>query len=239
MIINNINGNMYIGQSKNVFTRWNKHYKDAMLNKPNDNSILHKAIRKYGIKCFYFKILELCEEKDLDLKEKFYISLYQTEEKYGNYNILPGGSGGYGSGSKNHNSKLKESDVYEIREQYKELKNWKDAYEKYKDIVSINTFKDVWVGKTWKQIHYDVYTKENKLKQRNNYDRIKSHKWRQVLSDEEIIFIRKMRKKGLKPKYVYDTYFSTINRNTFNDIWYYHTFKHLIVKDDDGNESNG
>lgn len=231
MIVNNVNGNMYIGQSKNVFTRWNKHYKEAMLNKQNDNSILHKAIRKYGIKCFWFKILELCREEELDEKEKFYISLYQTNVNYGHYNILDGGSGCASKGSKNHNSKLSENDVYTIREQYKELKNWQEVYKDYEDIISKNTFKDVWVGKTWKHVHCEVYTQEIKEKQRNNYDKIKSHKWMQKLTDEEILFIRKLRMNGSKPKDVYDKHFPNINRNTFNDVWYNHTFKHLQVEE--------
>ena len=45
-------------------------------------------------------------------------------------------------------------DVYYIREQYKSLKNWREVYENYKNIISQNTFKDVWVGKTWKHIHH-------------------------------------------------------------------------------------
>ena len=226
MITNNIGGKIYIGQSKNIFARWSKHLRESF-NKPLDNSILHKAMRKYDISCFQFKILELCDETELDEKEKFYIKLYDATTD--NYNILEGGSGCAANGCKNHNSKLKEDDVYKIREQYKNLKTWKEAFEEYKDIVSQNTFKDVWTGKTWGHVHMDVYDEETKLKQRNNYDRIKSHKWIQKLSDEDILNIRRYRQQGIKPKYVYDTYYSHINRNTFNDIWYYHTFKHLTV----------
>ena len=226
MIINNINEKIYIGQSKNIFARWSKHIRESF-NKPNDNSILHKAIRKYNISCFQFKILELCNEAELDEKERFYINLYEATKD--NYNILDGGTGCATKGSKNHNSKLKEIDVYDIREQYKNLKNWKEVFEKYQNVVSQNTFKDVWVGKTWQHIHMDVYDRATKLKQRNNYDKIKSHKWAQKLSDEDILKIRTLKNQGFKPKYIYDNDYNHINRNTFNDIWYYHTFKHLII----------
>lgn len=226
MITNNIGGKIYIGQSKNIFARWSQHLRESF-NKPLDNSILHKAMRKYDVSCFQFKILELCDETELDEKEKFYIKLYDATTD--NYNILEGGSGCAANGCKNHNSKLKEDDVYKIREQYKSLRTWKEAFEEYKDIVSKNTFKDVWTGKTWRHVHMDVYDEETKLKQRNNYDRIKSHKWIQKLSDEDILNIRRYRQQGIKPKYVYNTYYSHINRNTFNDIWYYNTFKHLTV----------
>ena len=78
MIYNNISGATYIGQSKNVFTRWAKHYNEAILNKPNNNSILHKAIRKYGIESFRFRIIEFCDESELNDKEQFYIALYES-----------------------------------------------------------------------------------------------------------------------------------------------------------------
>lgn len=226
MITNNINGKFYIGQSRNIFGRWSKHIREAF-EKPYDNSILHKAIRKYNISCFQFKILELCDESKLNEMERFYIDLYEATKD--NYNILDGGSGCIHKGSKNHNSKLKEEDVYNIREQYKDLKTWKEVYEKYKNIISKNTFKDVWIGKTWKHIHMDVYNDEIKLKQRNNYDKIQSHKWMQKLSNEDIIKIRTFKKDGFKPKYVYENYYKHINRNTFNDVWYYHTFKYIIL----------
>lgn len=229
MITNNIGGKIYIGQSKNIFTRWAEHIREAF-KKPYDNSILHKAIRKYDISCFQFKILELCNESELDEKEKFYINLYEATKD--NYNILEGGGGGVPKGVKNHNSKLKDEDVYNIREQYKRLITRREVFEQYKDIISESTFKDIWIGKTWRHVHMDVYTEETKLQQRNNYDRIQSHKWMQKLSDEDILNIRTLKNNGLKPKYVYDNYYNYINRNTFNDIWYYHTFKYITIKNE-------
>lgn len=227
MIMNNIGGKIYIGQSKNIFARWSKHIRESYI-EPYDNSILHKAIRKNDISNFWFKILELCDEDELDDKEKFYINLYESTKD--NYNISPGGSGGSMPGSKNHNSKLTEHEVYEIRERYKNLERKLEVYQDYKSKITINTFSDVWLGKTWTHIHMDVYTDEIKRQQRNNYDRIKSHDNCRTISDEDILKIRELRNQQLKPKYVYDTYYSHLNRNTFNDVWYYHTFKHIIPK---------
>lgn len=224
MIMNNISGKIYIGQSKNVFSRWSKHIRESYI-KPYDNSILHNAIRKYNISCFWFKILELCDESELDEKEKFYIGLYEATKD--NYNISPGGTGGSLSGSKNHNSKLTEDEVYTIRERYKNIERKLEVYNDYKDKLTINTFNDIWTGKTWNHIHMDVYTKENKLKQRKNYDTVKSHEHIRVVSDSDVLKIREFKLKKLKPKHVYETYYNHLNRNTFNDIWYYHTFKHI------------
>lgn len=226
MITNNIGGKIYIGQSKNIFARWSEHIRESF-NEPYDNSILHKAIRKYDISCFQFKILELCDESELNEKERFYIKLYEATKD--NYNILEGGGGGIAKGCRNHNSKLTEDDVYNIREQYKNLKTRKEVYEKYKTIITQNTFRDIWIGKTWQHVHMDVYDAETKLKQRNNYDTVKSHKWMQKLSDEDILNIRQLKQQGLKPKYIYDKYYSHINRSTFNDAWYCHTFKHIKI----------
>lgn len=229
MITHNVGGEYYIGQSKNIFSRWSEHFRHAEANK--SNSILYKAIKKYGITAFSFKILELCNENELDEKEKFYIALYEST-KYFNYNIQEGGVGGSSPGSKNHNSKLTEDEVYDIRESYKNLETKQATFDRYKNKVSKNTFADVWTGKTWQHVHMDVYDEETKLKQRNNYDKVRSHKWMQKLSDEDILKIRLLRKKKFKPQHVYVQYYSHINRSTFNDIWYYHTFKHLIVEED-------
>lgn len=231
LIMNNVGESLYVGQSKNVFSRWREHYKEAMANKENDNSILHKAIRKHGINSFWFKVIEICNEDELDEKERFYIQLYEANCAYGNYNIKPGGSGGVSIGSRNHNSKLTEKDVFNIREAYGKLERWRDVYARYSTIIGESTFKDIWTGKTWKHVHMDVYTEEIKNKQRNNYDKIESHKSFQVVTDDEIRQIREMKRNGKKPRYVYNDYFSHINRNTFNDVWYGHTFKHIKVKE--------
>jgi group I intron endonuclease len=226
MIIHNVGGEYYIGQSKNIFSRWSEHFRHSKTNA--ENSILYKAIQKYGITAFQFKILELCDESELDEKEKFYIALYESTKNH-NYNIQSGGTGGSSIGINNGNSKLTDEDVFNIRERYKQLKRKKDVYQDYQHLISINTFSDVWIGKTWKHIHMDVYTEDIKRQQRNNYDRIKSHKYFQILSDDDILKIRQYKKEGQKPNQVYLKYYPNINRNTFNDVWYNHTFKHIIA----------
>ena len=60
------------------FSRWREHYKEAMANKENDNSILHKAIRKHGINSFWFKIIEICDEDELDEKRKILYTIIRS-----------------------------------------------------------------------------------------------------------------------------------------------------------------
>lgn len=92
--ITNIQTNdCYIGQSTNIERRWQRE-KTCPFNK-NDksyNSILSKAIRKYGIQNFQFEILELCEPSNLDYLEQQYIQ--QFDSYYNGYNATMGGQAG-------------------------------------------------------------------------------------------------------------------------------------------------
>lgn len=73
-ITNIINGKSYIGLSGDIFLRWNEHrchYKTI-------DSVLYRAMRKYGIENFTFEIIEKCPKQELSKKEKFYIEKYRT-----------------------------------------------------------------------------------------------------------------------------------------------------------------
>lgn len=225
VITNKLNDKKYIGQSKNIFKRWYQHYYESIKNQDNDNSVFHSAIRRYGIENFEFGILELCEITELDDREKFYISLYETNTRRFGYNIAEGGFSLDNIGENNSSSKLTEKDVYLIRDMYGNKVTKKEAYAKFSDIISMSTFSDVWNGKTWKHIHMDVYTEENKKYQKNNFDRISNHY--RVVSDEDVLKIKNLYNEGILSKSeVYDM-FSYINHNTFNDIWFNHTFQHI------------
>lgn len=225
MIVNKLNNKKYIGQSRNIFKRWYEHYNEAIKDRDNDNSVLHAAIRVDGIENFEFHIIELCEVAELDEREKFYISLYETSIKNGGYNIADGGHVPDNVGEKNSSSKLTEKDVYYIREMYKNRKTKKEVYDEFSNIISINTFSDVWIGKTWKHIHMDVYTDENKQYQKNNFDRVTKHA--KVVSNEDVLKIRDLYNEGMLPKSEIYNMFSYINHNTFNDIWFNRTFKYI------------
>lgn len=92
-ITNQLNGHSYIGQSIYIEGRWNQEKRRAF----NENSseyekTLSQAFRKYGIENFTFEILEECEPSELDNKEIYYISLYDTY--FNGYNETTGGQGG-------------------------------------------------------------------------------------------------------------------------------------------------
>lgn len=225
MITNKINDKKYIGQSKNVFKRWYQHYEESILNRDCDNSILHSAIRIYGIENFEFSIVELCEISELDEREIFYISLYETNVKDGGYNIANGGAVPDNVGENNSSSKLSENDIYYIREMYNNKKTKKEVYNEFSNVISMSTFSDIWNGRTWQHIHMDVYTDENKQYQKNNFDRITSHP--RKVSNEDVLKIRNLYNEGVLSKFEIYNMFSYINQNTFNDIWFNRTFKHI------------
>lgn len=91
-IVNTVNGNVYIGQSRTLELRWNRHkwsYNEYLKNK---NKRGHKklwfAFDKYGIDKFKFEILTHCGLKELDNKEKFFISLFNSFKE--GYNCTEG-----------------------------------------------------------------------------------------------------------------------------------------------------
>ena len=87
-ITNNINNKIYIGQSVNIERRWKDH-----LSNSSKKSLIHRAIEKYGKDNFTFEIIEECSIEELDNREIYWISYYDTFN-YG-YNLTRGGKSGF------------------------------------------------------------------------------------------------------------------------------------------------
>lgn len=90
IIKNKINNKVYIGQTINkVSYRYKTHIYYAIRGK---DYIIGKAMRKYGIDNFYYEILEKCSIEDLNSREIYWISKYNsTNPKFG-YNMSVGGN---------------------------------------------------------------------------------------------------------------------------------------------------
>ena len=111
-ITNKINGHIYIGQTVDVNRRFSEHITGTGDNK---DSLIHKAILKYGAKNFSFEVLGWFT--DYDAKEKYYIELYRCKAPYG-YNIQDGGNDPpHYKGEENNWTKIDEKTARKVQEQ--------------------------------------------------------------------------------------------------------------------------
>lgn len=71
-ILNNLNGNFYIGSAKNLHKRKREHF-NRLYNNTHPNIILQRAYNRYLVNNFEFIILENCNENILIEREQYYI----------------------------------------------------------------------------------------------------------------------------------------------------------------------
>lgn len=84
-VTNKVTGKSYIGQTRNsIEFRWRQHYK------AKDNKYFHRAIQKYGVDNFEVTTLECCDFEQLNEREIYYISKYNTFQN--GYNLTKGGT---------------------------------------------------------------------------------------------------------------------------------------------------
>lgn len=233
---NVITGKSYIGQSIEIERRKHEHELCAFRGNEKTNKqyncSFYQALREYGIDSFEFSILEICEEQELNEREIYWVSYYDSCNN--GYNMTYGGDRPFKEqdGEKHHNHKLTEKQVYEIRERYNNHEYVYDVYEDYKEIINKTGFHKVWNGYTWKKVHMDVYTEENK----------EFHKWVRnshpgrktgtgsCLSKENIIDIRTRLKNGEEVLDIWKDYNKKMKHiQNFRDICNYKTYKNITV----------
>ena len=93
LITNKINGKYYVGQSKDIYTRWKREKRIA--SNPNDknyNDVIFRAIRKYGIENFSWTVLEECKIEELNQREIYWAKYYNSYRPNG-YNVAKCGGG--------------------------------------------------------------------------------------------------------------------------------------------------
>ena len=86
IIRNRINSKVYIGQSVNAAERFIGHCKKSS---DNGNSLISRAIQKYGANNFWFEVLE-SQIENYNEREKYWIEFYNSIQPNG-YNIQAGG----------------------------------------------------------------------------------------------------------------------------------------------------
>lgn len=85
LIWNKINGKKYVGQTtKSLQVRFNEHAR-------RKETLIGKAIRKYGKKNFYYGVIKSCSTcEELNYYEKFFIAVLHSQAPIG-YNLTSGG----------------------------------------------------------------------------------------------------------------------------------------------------
>lgn len=73
-------GEIYIGKSVDIKSRWQQHYKSAFNCGTIAHSLLHTKMKQYGIENFTFELVEQVPKEQLSEREKFYIDFYKTKE---------------------------------------------------------------------------------------------------------------------------------------------------------------
>lgn len=227
-ITNALNNNCYIGLSKQIKDRWKQHQNRYLnIDDKEYNKALYRAFRKYGIESFTFEILELCDEHKLADREIYWINFYNS---YNNgYNETPGGAiGNICLGEKHPNHKLTKEDVIAIRTYYKNLARKKDVYQLYKDRINSTGFHKIWNCVTWKDIMPEIYTQERINYHKHNTSNTGEKNGRAILSENDVIKIRLRKKNGENKKDVKKDY-PQCSDGAFNDVWYQHSWKKIIV----------
>jgi group I intron endonuclease len=94
---NLVNQKKYIGQSIDIQRRLKEHQFEPFKNSSHAyNHVFYQAIRKYGIENFSFEIVEECDTRELDNRERYWIKYYNTYIGWENcqgYNMTIGGAG--------------------------------------------------------------------------------------------------------------------------------------------------
>ena len=109
IIKNDINTKVYIGQALDSEKRFQSHCKGNY-----DNSLIDKAIQKYGRQHFWYEILEN-QVENYNEREQYWIRYYNSKKPHG-YNILDGGQNPpFYKGDEHPNVKISEEDVIKLK----------------------------------------------------------------------------------------------------------------------------
>lgn len=92
-LTNRINGKVYVGKTNDPKQRWHAHKSGAKI---GSQYVIHRAIRKYGIKNFDFAVVSEHDSEDEAFSaERDLIASLDTKTTGGGYNANAGGRGGY------------------------------------------------------------------------------------------------------------------------------------------------
>lgn len=144
-ITNKVNGKVYIGQTNNIQKRWSNHK-----NNNDPNMVIARAIRKYGIENFDFRVLlKNLTIEEANEKEKQLIIEKNSLVPNG-YNVAKGGKRETGIqrfGAENSNAHLTEEEAQFILD-HRNLPIY-ILYEDFNEKISYEQFKKLYHHKTY------------------------------------------------------------------------------------------
>ena len=202
------NPNMfYVGKSNDIERRFKEHktktYEQSRI--PFDGYIKEK-----GVDAFIYEVLEECKIEELSEKEKYWVDKLNAKASG---NKFDGGLRDV-TGSHNPNAKLTEEDVKKIRIAYK-------------DIITFQSFQNVWQGRSWSHIMPEVFTEENK-----QYYKTEQSKGEQgtgaKFTNEEVLNIRK-RYVNESAKNIYNDYKDRVSYQAFQQILWGRYYSELPI----------
>lgn len=138
---NKLTGEVYIGQSKNIYKRYINHKNRYDHDKiGREDTYFHRMLRHYGFENFDFDVVEECTAEELNKKERYYISVFNSLYPNG-YNISRGG----------YDSVYKKIDSKKLKTIFVDLKENKlsEAEIAEKNNVTLNTISLINRGKMW------------------------------------------------------------------------------------------
>ena len=217
-ITNKINNRYYIGSTNNYEFRMKSHIEK--IGYFENHQELYLDFLKYGTDVFIFEKLYESEDK-IEVSRMESKTIRENMDDPLIYNNMKGASG---------RRVLREDDIIFIRDLYakKELYIF-EAYDKYyKNIITFRAFKKAWHGDTFKDIHYDVYTPENK---KWHFSKGQSRQGEvnrsAIYTEEEVLDIRRRRDNGESRSEVRKIY-PKGTKECFYSIWNNKNWKHLL-----------
>lgn len=129
-IVNKTNGIFYVGSSKNIQYRWNRH-KKLLRQGVHTNDYLQNAWNKYGEDCFDFIIVETVDPQSLLIVEQRYLDLVKINPNI-SYNLCYTSTG----------SRLSSYSIEKIRKASTGKKHTEETKQKLRECRNKQTFSD-------------------------------------------------------------------------------------------------
>lgn len=110
-IQNNIDGNCYVGSSKNIEGRFTDHFCVTPNRYKHGNKSLLDEMFRLGKSAFIATILEVCPEDKLKEREQYWIAKLKPR-----YNRIPGSGGGGNKGNSNGPEARRKNSMVHLRD---------------------------------------------------------------------------------------------------------------------------